>query len=201
MKRIDIDKALLTIGAFTFVLNVLLIIVQVSLPSSRSAVMATGIDNATRFIDSSPAQMAATVRAMMSPPSSVATARALEQSARSFMLASRVTSATATVIPTVTPNVLPTSASTPSVMALKTNTPPIATPTATRKIFSTLTPTNSPINTSQPLIKPPLDGVRVSIPNTHYVNARAEPSERSAVLAILASGTQVVAVARTTNGD
>ncbi len=51
------------------------------------------------------------------------------------------------------------------------------------------------------MVKPPLDGIRVSIPNTHHVNARAEPSERSAVLAILASSTQVIAVARTADGD
>ncbi|MBV7337070.1 SH3 domain-containing protein [Chloroflexi bacterium TSY] len=123
-----------------------------------------------------------------------------------------VTTSTPPVTTTPTRNVLPTATVTPSQMppvAVTTmdtlhpsSTPtaslaafPIGSPTvsATATLFSTATITSTP----QPLVRSPRHSVRISIPNSHYVNARLEPSERSAVLTILAPGSRAIAVART----
>ncbi|MEM7126747.1 MAG: SH3 domain-containing protein [Chloroflexota bacterium] len=101
---------------------------------------------------------------------------------------------TPTAVSTSTATATPTSIATSGATSTATATSvPVSTATST----VTSTGTASLTDTQQPLAQMTPNSARVSIPNTHYVSARTEPSASSEVVSILDSGAHVLAVART----
>ncbi len=115
------------------------------------------------------------------------------------MMPTLTPSITPSATPTATPSRSPTYSPTPTPMPTLTPTlTPTATPTAHATRTLTPSPTATATQVASPVIPTTIAGIAiVLIPDNYNVNARAENSTNAAILQVLVSGSQWIAVGRT----